>query len=215
MKKGTIIALSVLGVIVLFVIIGIVAGVKMRNRMVTMETEVDNSWANVQTSYQRRMDLIPNLVGTVKGYAAHEKSTLTDVTAMRSGQIANVEKAEKDLLDAQAAANPGFSPNGPQAVNPQTYAGMDRALGIYVNAVREAYPQLMANENFMDLQKQLESTENRINTERNRYNESVRTYNTYIRTFPQNMIASMSGFAKKEFFQADAAASKAPQVSFD
>lgn len=213
MKKSTIVILAIAGVIVLL-ILGMVG---VRNKMVTMETAVDNSWANVQTSYQRRMDLIPNLVSTVKGYAAHEKSTLTDVTAMRAGQAANVEQAEKQLLDAQAAAAPSatFSPDGQPPVNPQAYAGVDRALGIYVNAVREAYPQLMANENFMDLQKQLESTENRINTERNRYNESVRTYNTYIRKFPQNIVASVSGFDKKQFFQADEAASKAPQVSFE
>ena len=211
MKKSTIITLSVIGSILLLIIIGIVWGVGARNSMVRESNEVDKVWGNVQTEYQRRMDLIPNLVATVKGYAAHEKSTLTQVTAMRAGAV---DKAGQELV---AANNAAANPNGPDAAAPDAsrYQNLDRALSVYVNAVREAYPELMANENFMDLQKQLESTENRINTERNRYNESVRAYNTYITRFPANTIASMCGFTKKQFFQADAAAATAPTVSFE
>ena len=104
MKKSTIITLSVIGGILLLIIIGIVWGVGARNSMVRESNEVDKVWGNVQTEYQRRMDLIPNLVATVKGYSSHEKETLTGVTAMRSGAVANVDKAEKELLEAQAAA---------------------------------------------------------------------------------------------------------------
>lgn len=212
MKKSTKIILAVVGAIVVGAIAIIAAGISQRNKMVTLETQVSNSWANVESSYQRRMDLIPNLVSTVKGYARHEQSTLTDVTAMRSGQ--QVEKAGQEL---EAAGRAAATQNGPdaQAVSPERYKQLDRAFNMYINAVHEAYPQLMANENFMDLQKQLEGTENRINTERNRYNEAVTAYNTYIRTFPQNIVANFCGFSTKAFFKADAGAAVAPTVSFD
>ena len=211
MSKTKLIVLGIVAAIVIAIIAVIGWGVSTRNSIVTYENNVDNTWANVQTSYQRRMDLIPNLVATVKGYAAHEKSTLTQVTAMRAGAV---DKAGQELV---AANNAAANPNGPDAAAPDAsrYQNLDRALSVYVNAVREAYPELMANENFMDLQKQLESTENRINTERNRYNESVRAYNTYITRFPANTIATMCGFTKKQFFQADAAAATAPTVSFE
>lgn len=208
LKKSTIIILVI--VVAVIAIIGV--GVSQRNKMVTLETQVSNSWANVESSYQRRMDLIPNLVSTVKGYAKHEQTTLTDVTAMRGG--AQVEKAGQEL---EAASRAAATQNGPdaQAVSPERYRQLDRAFNLYINAVHEAYPQLMASENFMDLQKQLEGTENRINTERNRYNEAVTTYNTYVRTFPQNLVANMCGFQPKQFFKADAQASVAPTVSFE
>lgn len=210
MSKKKITILSILGVIALILIIMVVKGISVRNDMVSREQQVNKSWSNVESAYQRRLDLIPNLVSTVKGYAAHEKSTLTDVTAMRTG----VAKAAEDL---EAAAKAAKTQNGPdaEAVSPQRYNNLDRALGIYVNAVHEAYPQLMANENFLDLQAQLEGTENRINTERNRYNEQVADYNTYIRKFPANIIAGLCGFGTKQFFKADEAASSAPVVSFD
>lgn len=184
------------------------------NGMVTEEETVDQTWANVQSAYQRRLDLIPNLVSTVKGYAKHEKSTLEGVTAERSGRsAAAVEKAGEELT---AAANSVQGFQGPDATAPtaQQYQALDRAYGLYINAVHEAYPQLMANENFLDLQKQLEGTENRINTERNRYNEAVKVYNVKVRRFPNNIFAGIFGFGTKQPFQADAAAATAPTVDF-
>ena len=218
MKKSTIITLSVIGGILLLIIIGIVWGVGARNSMVRESNEVDQVWGNVQTEYQRRMDLIPNLVATVKGYSSHEKETLTGVTAMRSGAVANVDKAEKELLEAQAAAQ--TAPNGPDAAQSaqQQMANMGRALdalNVYVNAVHEAYPQLQASENFMDLQKELSSTANRVTKSQRDYNQAVNNYNNSIQMFPRSMVASMCGFEKKQPFQADANAQKAPTVSFE
>lgn len=183
------------------------------NGMVTEEESVNKSWANVQSSYQRRLDLIPNLVNTVKGYATHEKSTLEGVTAQRTGNAA-VDKAGDELLAAQEAVT-GFNGPDSKTPTPEQYQNLDRAYGLYINAVHEAYPQLMANENFLDLQKQLEGTENRINTERNRYNEAVNTYNVKIRRFPNNIFAGLFGFDAKAPFAADAAAQKAPTVTFE
>ena len=201
MKKSTIITLSVIGGILLLIIIGIVWGVGARNSMVRESNEVDKVWGNVQTEYQRRMDLIPNLVATVKGYSSHEKETLTGVTAMRSGAVANVDKAEKELLEAQAAAQ--TAPNGPDAAQSaqQQMANMGRALdalNVYVNAVHEAYPQLQASENFMDLQKELSSTANRVTKSQRDYNQAVNNYNNSIQMFPRSMVASMCGFEKKQ-----------------
>lgn len=218
MKKSTIITLSVIGGILLLIIIGIVWGVGARNSMVRESNEVDKVWGNVQTEYQRRMDLIPNLVATVKGYSSHEKETLTGVTAMRSCAVANVDKAEKELLEAQAAAQ--TAPNGPDAAQSaqQQMANMGRALdalNVYVNAVHEAYPQLQASENFMDLQKELSSTANRVTKSQRDYNQAVNNYNNSIQMFPRSMVASMCGFEKKQPFQADANAQKAPTVSFE
>ena len=218
MKKSTIITLSVIGGILLLIIIGIVWGVGARNSMVRESNEVDKVWGNVQTEYQRRMDLIPNLVATVKGYSSHEKETLTGVTAMRSGAVANVDKAEKELLEAQAAAQ--TAPNGPDAAQSaqQQMANMGRALdalNVYVNAVHEAYPQLQASENFMDLQKELSSTANRVTKSQRDYNQAVNNYNNSIQMFPRSMVASMCGFEKKQPVQADANAQKAPTVSFE
>ena len=218
MKKSTIITLSVIGGILLLIIIGIVWGVGARNSMVRESNEVDKVWGNVQTEYQRRMDRIPNRVATVKGYSSHEKETLTGVTAMRSGAVANVDKAEKELLEAQAAAQ--TAPNGPDAAQSaqQQMANMGRALdalNVYVNAVHEAYPQLQASENFMDLQKELSSTANRVTKSQRDYNQAVNNYNNSIQMFPRSMVASMCGFEKKQPFQADANAQKAPTVSFE
>ena len=211
MKKSTITWIVVGAVIVLLLGMGGCT----YNGMVTEEETVDNTWANVQSSYQRRLDLIPNLVSTVKGYAKHEKSTLEGVTAQRSGRSAQAVEQAGNELTAAADAVQGF--NGPDGTAPtaQQYQTLDRAYGLYINAVHEAYPQLMANENFLDLQKQLEGTENRINTERNRYNDAVKVYNVKIRRFPNNIFAGIFGFKTKQPFQADAAAAKAPTVDFE
>ena len=187
MKKSTIIALSVVGGILLLIIIGIAWGVSARNSMVRESNEVDKVWGNVQTEYQRRMDLIPNLVATVKGYAKHEKETQMGVTAMRSGAQASLDKAEKELLDAQAAAQ--ATPNGPDAAQAadRQMANMSRALdafNVYVNAVHEAYPQLQASENFMDLQKELSSTANRVTKSQRDYNQAVTHTTTASRCSP-------------------------------
>ena len=169
LSKNTII----LGVVVLLVLVLGGGACSTYNTMATQEQDVNQAWANVQSAYQRRHDHIPKLVSTVKGYAKHEKGTLTEVTAMRAGQV---DKAGEELLAANNAAATPNCPNA-KAVSQQAYQNLDRAYGLYINAVREAYPDLKANENFMDLQKQLEGTENRINTERNRYKKAARSLN--------------------------------------
>jgi LemA protein len=203
----------VLAAVAFIVVLLFAGGCSTYNGMVSAEETVNKSWANVQSAYQRRLDLIPNLVETVKGYAKHESSTYENVAATRSG-AQTVEKAGEDLINAKDAVS---SFNGPDSSAPtaQQYSNLDKAYSIYVNAVHEAYPQLMANENFLDLQKQLEGTENRINTERNRYNEEVQTYNVKIRRFPANIFAGMFGFSTKQMFAADQGAQNAPKVSFD
>ena len=148
--------------------------------------DVDKTWANVQNQYQRRSDLIPNLVATVKGYSEHESSTLESVTAARAG-----------LLEAKESADGVEDPQGNIAAFQKAQSKLQSAMGIYINAVREAYPDLKANENFMNLQTQLEGTENRISTERMRYNEAVQSYNVSIRRFPATIVASMAGFEKR------------------
>lgn len=215
MTKSKIITYVILGVIVLFCIFGGFGACSTYNKLATAEQNVNQSWADVEAQYQRRLDMIPNLVATVKGYAKHERGTLTEVTAMRAG--AAVEQAGNELINAAEEAQ--ATPNGPNAnartANPAVYSNLDRAYGLYINAVHEAYPQLMANENFLDLQKQIEGTENRITTARNRYNEQVRDYNVMVVRFPAKIFAGMFGFAEKQMFAADPGASKAPVVSFD
>lgn len=204
MKKSTIV-LCVIGLLVVIVLVG---GWRTYNSMVDTEETVDQAWANVQASYQRRFDLIPNLVNTVKGYAEHEKSTLENVTNARAGLI-----GAGDSLMALRNNLSAFNPNssGPSLDQMQQLEGK---MSFYINAVHEAYPDLKANENFKDLQTQLESTENRINTERNKYNESVKEYNVTIRTFPRNIFARMFGFNRKNPFGASAEAQSAPKVEF-
>lgn len=183
--------------------------------MVTKEEGVNKAWADVQASYQRRLDLIPNLVNTVKGYAAHEKGTFVETTAMRTGSMTPDQiKALGEELVKEKDALGGFG--GPDSKGPDMSAleNLNSKMGLYINAVHEAYPDLKANVNFLDLQKQLESTENRINTERNSYNTSVQEYNVSIRKFPASMFAGMFGFSTKQPFSADPAASKAPEVQF-
>lgn len=196
--------------IVVVAIIGIGAWyVSTRNSLVILDEDLQQQWSKVEVQYQRRLDLIPNLVETVKGYAAHESNTFESVTRARAG-----------LTDAYNAAvdqtTSGQAPQSEQALdqfnNAQQQLG--RALSIYVNAVREAYPDLKANTQFSDLQTQLEGTENRIATERGRYTEAVKNYNIKVRTFPTSLVASFAGFGTKPQFKADAAAAEAPHVSF-
>jgi LemA protein len=189
-----------------WIVLGVIAlvvfwGVGTRNSMATSDQEVKASWANVQSAYQRRADLIPNLVKTVQGVANFEKSTLTAVIEARAS-------ATQMKLDAK-----DLSPE-----NMQKYQAAQSSLGGALSrlmVVAENYPQLKATENFSELQAQLEGTENRIKEERDRFNESVKGYNTLIVTFPNSLIASFSGFAEKGFFQAEAGSEKAPEVNFD
>ena len=196
------------GIVVLMLVILLAGGCSSYNGMVKAEESVNQAWGNVQASYQRRFDLIPNLVNTVKGYAAHESQTLEQVTNARAGLIQS-----GDSLLAVRNGLSAFSPDS-QGPTPEQMEQLARGMNVYVNAVTEAYPDLKANENFLDLQKQLESTENRINTERNYYNEAVKDYNIKIRTFPRNIYAGIFGFNPKNQFGASAEAQTAPTVSF-
>jgi len=173
------------------------------NSLVEKEQNVDQAWAQVENQYQRRADLIPNLVNTVKGYAAHESTTLQSVTNARAG----LTKA----YDAAQATE--ATPENIEQYQ-QAQSNLKGALDIYVNAVREAYPDLKANTNFINLQTQLEGTENRISTERMRYTEAVKEYNTSIKKFPTNIYAGWFGFKEKPQFKAEPGAQKAPTVEF-
>jgi len=170
------------------------------NFMVNYDETVITAWSNVENVYQRRGDLIPNLVSTVKGYAAHEKETLTGVVEAR----AKATSISIDPANLNAAAIQQFQ---------QAQAGLTSALSRLMVVV-ERYPDLKANQNFLELQAQLEGTENRIAVERRKFNESVKVYNTYIRSFPKNMVAGMYGFERKVQFAADEGADKVPEVKF-
>lgn len=173
------------------------------NSLVEKEQAVDQAWAQVENQYQRRADLIPNLVNTVKGYSEHESETYIKVTEARSG-----------LSEAYNAAEAIKNPQSNIQAYQEAQSKLKGALDIYVNAVREAYPDLKANQNFINLQTQLEGTENRISTERQRYTEAVKEYNTSIKKFPTNIYAGWFGFKEKEQFKAEAGAAKAPKVEF-
>ncbi len=203
MKKY--ITLIIVGVVVLLLCGGACSNY---NGMVEKEQVVEQTWAQVENQYQRRADLIPNLVNTVKGYAEHENTTLQSVTDARAG----LSKAYNDA-NAISATEAQASQEGLEKFQ-QAQSSLKGALDIYVNAVREAYPDLKANANFQDLQTQLEGTENRISTERQRYTEAVKEYNTKIKKFPGNIFAGIFGFDAKPQFKAEAGAEKAPIVEF-
>lgn len=173
------------------------------NSLVEQEQAVDQAWAQVENQYQRRADLIPNLVNTVKGYSEHESETFIKVTEARGG-----------LSDAYKAAQNVEDPQQNIQAYEEAQSRLKGALDIYVNAVREAYPDLKANQNFINLQTQLEGTENRISTERERYTQAVKQYNTAINKFPTLIYAGWFGFKEKEQFKAQAGAEKAPKVEF-
>jgi len=195
--KKTWIILAVIAVLILMVYSSVKSSY---NNMVSMEEGVTAQWSQVENVYQRRSDLIPNLVNTVKGYADFEQETLTQVIEARAK--ATSVNINPDKLDAQSIQN--FQ-------NAQT--GLSSALSKLMVVV-EKYPELKANLGFLDLQAQLEGTENRITVERMKFNQSAQTYNTFIRKFPKNIFAGMFGFEKKAYFEADAGAEKAPEVQF-
>lgn len=187
-------------VIIVIVVIGIMWGQSAYNSMVQKEESVSSQWSQVQNAYQRRADLIPNLVATVKGYAEHEQQTLTAVVEARA-------KATQMQVNADDLTEENIQKY--QAAQGQLSAALGRLL-----MVQESYPDLKANTNFMALQDELAGTENRISTERNRFNEVVRDYNSYIRMFPRNIFAGIFGFDKKGYFEADQSAQTAPTVQF-
>ena len=170
------------------------------NGLVAAQQEVESKWSNVETQYQRRSDLIPNLVNTVKGYAKHEQQTLDGVVAARTAATAvNVEASNMTAEQFRQYAS---------AQN-----GVTQALGRLI-AISENYPDLKANQNFLELQAQLEGTENRIAVARKEYNDAVKAFNVKVIKFPDNLIAGMFGFAQKEFFAAAEGASAVPAVEF-
>ena len=178
------------------------------NNLVDQQEKVDNEWGNVENQYQRRADLIPNLVSTVKGYAAHESTTFEAVTDARAGLGSALEAVKN--LNADSAS---YSPAAMQQYT-QAQQRLQSAVGLYINAVHEAYPDLKANENFMSLQDELAGTENRIATERTRFNAAVKQYNVSVRRFPNNIFAGMFGFSVRPMFEAEEGASQAPKVEF-
>lgn len=196
MKKSSITLLAVVGVIV----IAFLWGMTQYNNLVKSDEAVGKQWANVESQYQRRADLIPNLVNTVKGYAAHEESTLTAVVEARAS--ATQVKVDPTNLTPEALAEY-------QAAQSQVSSSLSRLL-----VTVEQYPDLKANQNFLELQAQLEGTENRISVERQRFNESAQGYNTMIRRFPTNVIAGLCDFEKKPYFEAREGTEQAPVVEF-
>lgn len=192
MKKGII-------VIIVIVLLGLL-GCNKYNGLVKQDENVKNKWGVVQSSYQRRADLIPNLVNTVKGAANFETTTLTQVMAAR----ASATQIKVDVNDLSPEKIQQY-----QAAQGQLSQALGRLL-----AVSESYPELKANQNFLNLQAQLEGTENRINVARNDFNDAVKTYNSDVRSFPGNIIAGIGGFKQKGYFEAAAGSDKAPEVKF-
>lgn len=193
MKKSSIIIIAVIAIVAIWAITGY-------NGLVNKDESVANSWANVEAAYQRRADLIPQLVNTVKGYANHEKSTLDAVVSART-KATQMTVSVDDLTEENIQKY--------QEAQGEVGAAISRLL-----AITENYPDLKANENFSELQAQLEGTENRINEVRKTYNASVKEYNVSVRKFPNNILAGMFGFERKSEFKADEGASKAPEVNF-
>ena len=198
MKKGTITILSIVGV-VSFIFLW---GVSVNNRLVTNEENVAKAWSQVENVYKRRMDLIPQLVNTVKGAANYEKGVLTEVTNARAG-VQQTQVDPSQLTEEQVRAYQKAQDN------------LSKALANTIKVTVERYPELTATQGFRDLQTQLEGTENRITVERGKFNEAVQAYNTKLRRFPASLIAGMLGFEKKGYFTAPEEASEPVNVEFD
>ncbi len=192
-KKSTWIIIAAIALLVIW-------GIGINNSMVTMEENVSKAWGNVENVYQRRADLIPNLVNTVKGYAQHESSTFESVVNARAKATSITVNPENMTAEQLKEFQ-------------QAQSEVGSALGRLI-AIGEAYPELKANENFKELQAQLEGTENRIAVERKNFNEEAQKFNSYIRRFPQSIIANLRGFDKKPYFEAEEGANKAPVVEF-
>jgi len=199
MKKALIAVIVV--AVILLIIVG--KGIGTYNNIIALEEGVKAQWAQVENTYQRRFDLIPNLVSTVQGEANFEKSTLTEVMDMRS-RMGGTVKLDESLMNDEAALKRFQEMQG-------TLSGALQRL----MAVSENYPDLKSNKSFQELRVQLEGAENRIAVERKRYNETVQAYNTTIRQFPTNIVAGFAGASPKALFSADAGASTAPKVQFD
>lgn len=189
MKKGLLITLGVIVAVLVLIVLPITSSY---NGLVSMQTNVEGKQAAIQTQLQRRADLIPNFVATVKGYSDYEQSTLTAVTEAR----ASVGQAKTAAEQSEASEQ------------------LDKAISVWVNAVTEAYPDLKANTQYTALQDELAGTENRIAVARNDYNTAAQQYNTAIRRFPKNLIAGIFGFEKADYFQAASGTEQAPTVSF-
>lgn len=201
MKKSTIIILAVVGIVILvgFLLFGWVT--RTYNSLVRQDETVNQAWAQVQNQYQRRADLVPNLVEVVKGYATHEREVFENVAEARSS-VGKLQVTPEILNDPQLFQK--FQ---------EAQAGLSSWLSRLL-AVVENYPQLKANENFLQLQAQLEGTENRISVERGRFNEVVKEFNVKVRTFPTSIIAGMIGFAQKQYFKGEPGAEQVPKVKF-
>jgi LemA protein len=196
MKTGRIVLIVIAFLLVIFIF----RGCGKYNSLVTMREQVNRDWSNVENVYQRRADLIPNLVNTVKGYATHEQETFTKVTEARS-------KATSVTIDAANMTDEDMKRF--QAAQGEVTSALSRLL-----AVAEAYPDLKANQNFLELQSQLEGTENRIAVERRKFNETATTYNTELKRFPTILYAGMLGFKDRPYFQAEEGSQVAPKVQF-
>ena len=193
MKKSNIIIIAVVAILAIW-------GISSYNGLVTMEEDVNGQWSNVETQYQRRADLIPNLVSTVKGYASHEKETLEGVIQARSAAT-QIKVDVNDLTEEKLAE---FQ---------KAQGAVTSALGKLL-AITENYPDLKANQNFLELQAQLEGTENRINVARINFNNTAKEFNTAIRRFPKSILAGLFGFKKRAYFEAAEGAEQAPKVEF-
>ncbi len=201
-KKLLVGCLGIVGILIILAIALYFYGVGIYNKMVTLDEGVKEKWSQVENVYQRRLDLIPNLVETVKGYAAHEKETFTEVTEARAkaGGMLNISE---DVLNDPAMFQK-FT---------EAQAGLSGALQRLMVVV-ERYPELKANQNFLALQDQLEGTENRITVERQRFNQEARGYNTFIKQFPRVVLANMFGFKERPYFSASEGAEEVPTVDF-
>src|SRR5512133_1175541 len=200
MKKGCLISIIVVAFLALIIIIAVLWGTRVYNGMVTMQETVTSQWGNVETSYQRRSDLIPNFVNTVKGAANFEQTTLTQVIEARS-------KATSVTIDPTKMTAENMQQF--QAAQGQLSSALSRLM-----VVVEQYPELKATQNFRDLQVELEGTENRISVARNNFNDAARAYNTFIKRFPNMIVASFTKFTARPYFEAQEGTDRAPEVTF-